>query len=283
MRWMRAGGGAAAVAALVAGLGACASSGGVPGADRAAPVLRDVALEEMVADRAPEAVMLESIPIEIFEVPPRTLRDVPVEVSEVAPGGLTDVPVVAQDAAASNRLARLFESELARLQEAQDAAPENIRLTFHIIQAGPTDEPVDPAIEEVVAELRQLFRFEGYRLLTNSVLNGSPRMHIPAEISQQVIADEGEEFDLDVQIRIPEDGPDGGPILATVRLRAPKLVVDPSTGLTMGSTRQTLISASVSLRDGQTVLLGSGRASPEDPVLILAMTTHFDPGMPPGM
>ena len=43
-------------------------------------------------------------------------------------------------------------------------------LTFHLIQAdGFTDE--DPEISDVVSELRKLFNFRGYRLLSTSVLN----------------------------------------------------------------------------------------------------------------
>ena len=60
----------------------------------------------------------------------------------------------------------------AHAQEGEATAPEihNVLLTFHLVQAdGFTDE--DPEISHVVSELRKLFNFEGYRLLSTSIFN----------------------------------------------------------------------------------------------------------------
>ena len=61
---------------------------------------------------------------------------------------------------------------VANAQEGEDARQDihNVLLTFHLIQAdGFTDE--DPEISDVVSELRKLFNFRGYRLLSTSVFN----------------------------------------------------------------------------------------------------------------
>ena len=60
---------------------------------------------------------------------------------------------------------------VANAQEGEKAADiHNVLLTFHLVQAdGFTDQ--DPEISDVVDELRKLFNFQGYRLLSTSVFN----------------------------------------------------------------------------------------------------------------
>ena len=59
---------------------------------------------------------------------------------------------------------------VANAQERRNQDIRNVQLVFDLVQAdGFTDE--DPGIADVVAELRMLFNFRGYRLLSTSVLN----------------------------------------------------------------------------------------------------------------
>ena len=63
-------------------------------------------------------------------------------------------------------------ASLAGAQEREDPAQDvwNVQFVFHLVQAdGFTDE--DPEISDVVKELRMAFNFQGYRLLSTSVLN----------------------------------------------------------------------------------------------------------------
>ena len=48
--------------------------------------------------------------------------------------------------------------------------------------------------------------------------------------------------------------------------------------LTIGTEEQLpLLEASVTMRDGQSVVLGSARRTPDEPVLILVVTPRIDP------
>jgi hypothetical protein len=59
--------------------------------------------------------------------------------------------------------------KIARVLEEFDQPAPGVLLRFQLIEANSFREE-DPAIADVVAELRQLFRFEGYRLIGESVV-----------------------------------------------------------------------------------------------------------------
>ena len=161
---------------------------------------------------------------------------------------------------------------LASAQESEeDAEPiQNVQLLFHLVEAdGFTGD--DPAISDVVGELRKLFNFHGYRLLSTSMLNvglaesfekeGSTWItRISGSASQRIVADDAE---TPLTIRADVSS------LSTTRVRA-------KVTLTVGMTGF-LLDASVTLRDGQRVVLGSARRSADTPVLILIVTPRIDP------
>ena len=151
-------------------------------------------------------------------------------------------------------------------QESEEAAEaiQNVQLVFHLVEAdGFADE--DSEISDVVAELRKLFSFRGYRLLSTSLLNVGLARSMSGVIgsgSQRIIADDSER-PLTIQAEVTARRSS-----ATVRARVT---------LTDVYSRWTLLEASVTIRDGQRVVLGSARRSAEEPVFILIVTPRIDP------
>ncbi len=175
----------------------------------------------------------------------------------------------------------LFLGPLAGVANAQEGegAPEdidNVLLTFHLIQAdGFTDE--DPEISDVVSELRKLFNFRGYRLLSTSVFNvGLARRNMNSAVATgdglQRIVPGDSETPLTIKAEISSRRSTGS-------VRAKVTLTDVTTRQfgTIGTARLPLLEASVTIRDGQRVVLGSARRSAEDPVLILIVTPRVDP------
>ena len=186
-------------------------------------------------------------------------------------------------------------ARVASAQEREDAVEtvQNVQLVFHLVEAdGFTDD--DPEISDVVSELRRLFNFQGYRLLSTSVLNVGLAWTSTATVggsgSQRIVADDSGTrlaIHADVSARrrtsnvvrakvtlteatagIPTyQGRAGGPEDGA---RAPAMVL-------VGGVPGPLLEASVTIRDGQRVVLGSARRSAEDPVLILIVTPSLDP------
>ena len=156
---------------------------------------------------------------------------------------------------------------VASAQEREDAAEtvQNVQLVFHLVEAdGFTDD--DPEISDVVSELRKLFNFQGYRLLSTSMLNvGLARISnvtVAGTGSQRIFADDSE-TPLTIQ--------------AEVSARRSARTVRAKVTLTDVFSRWSLLEASVTIRDGQRVVLGSARRSAEEPVLILIVTPRIDP------
>lgn len=157
---------------------------------------------------------------------------------------------------------------IASAQEREDAAEtvQNVQLVFHLVEAdGFTDD--DPEISDVVAELRKLFNFQGYRLLSTSVLNvglaRTSNFTVGGAGSQRIVADDSETplvLSADVSAR-----------RSTGNVRA-KVTLTEVMGL-----QGPLLQASVTIRDGQRVVLGSARRSAGEPVLILIVTPRMDP------
>jgi len=168
---------------------------------------------------------------------------------------------------------------VASAQERQGSTEDirNVLLTFHLVQADGFTEQ-DPEISDVVSQLRRLFSFEGYRLLATSVFNvgmmmNSSRSGVTGEGSQQIIAgDSGTPFTIRADVRAPSGT---GAVRARVALTD---VITRQLNPRVGSTeRAPLLEASVTIRDGQTVVLGSARRTAGEPVLILVVTARIDP------
>jgi len=81
-------------------------------------------------------------------------------------GDREDMPgtMSATDDAITVRETRDNLEKIARVLEEFDQPQPTVRLRFQLIEAD-SFEDEDPAIAEVVGELRELFRFEGYRLM----------------------------------------------------------------------------------------------------------------------
>ena len=154
---------------------------------------------------------------------------------------------------------------------------QNVLLTFHLVEAdGFTNQ--DPEISDVVSELRKLFSFEGYRLLATSVFNvgmmsDSHGTHVNGEGLQRIIAGDFETpFTIKAEISSPRST---GIVRAKVTLTD---VISRQLRPDYGDIeRFPLLEASVTIRDGQTVVLGSARRTADEPVLILVVTPRVDP------
>ena len=168
---------------------------------------------------------------------------------------------------------------VASAQESEGSGQDvsNVLLTFHLIEAdGFTD--VDPEISDVVTELRKLFNFGGYRLLSTSVFN----VGLMVESSGRSTTGAGS------QRIIPSDSTTPLTISAVVSsrrstgaVRARVTLTDettrPTEGILFASEERPLLEASVTMRDGQRVVLGSLRRTAEEPVLILVVTPRMVP------
>jgi len=174
---------------------------------------------------------------------------------------------------------------VANAQEREDAVEtvQNVQLVFHLVEAdGFTDD--DPEISDVVSELRRLFNFQGYRLLSTSVLNvglaRTSNVMVGGSGSQRIVADDAETrlaIHADVSAR-----------RLTRNVRAKVTLTEATSGnstfrepdereVFVLELLEPLLEASVTIRDGQRVVLGSARRSAEDPVLILIVTPSLDP------
>ena len=169
-------------------------------------------------------------------------------------------------------------------QEREDAAEtvQNVQLVFHLVEAdGFTDD--DPEISDVVSELRKLFNFRGYRLLSTSVLNvglaRTSNVMVGGSGSQRIVADDSE-TPLTIHAEVSARRSSGN-VRAKVTLTeggfgSPRYEGSEGGVVVMGLPGP-LLEASVTIRDGQRVVLGSARRSAEDPVLILIVTPRLDP------
>lgn len=110
-----------------------------------------------------------------------------------------------------------------------------VRLHFQVIEADGI-RTTDPRIAEVEAELRKLFRFTGYRLMTEAVVSGTAG----SSVSQMV----GEATDIAIGVDIIDIRSinDTGIVAMHVQLRSPA-------GTGLGS--------QINAREGQTVVLGN--------------------------
>ena len=153
--------------------------------------------------------------------------------------------------------------------QARQEGPENVRLVFQLIEAdGFTD--VDPAIGEVVDQLQRLFRFEGYRLATTSVLSSTIRGNA-TKVSQTLAVNENATVKLQAWL-FKSDNP------AVVRISVKLFDANRQTGINgHWVDGPTILDVSVNVRDGQTVVLGSARHESASAALILVMRAEFDP------
>lgn len=148
-------------------------------------------------------------------------------------------------------------AKIERVLEEFDKAPRSVTLHFQLIEANGARES-DPEIAEIEAELRKLFRFEGYRLMTEasiSTLEGSGINQALFDQAMNQSADFFPGYVLTGYIGTP-GGQGAGEILVQVQLDA--------------MSGHSLVAASVALGFGNTVVLGTTRL-PDGKGLILTV------------
>jgi len=148
------------------------------------------------------------------------------------------------------------------LRSAAEPALENVRLTIQLIQANGFEDP-DPAIGDVVEQLAELFRFEGYRLMAEATLvtelpvDGYPGTNLSQRIASRQFGDTPSDvFLLEVVVE-----PTREPGVPRFRLS----LYDEAGGHLLD-----VLSVAFTARDGQTVVVGSSKYDPSKPTLIVA-------------
>ena len=142
------------------------------------------------------------------------------------------------------------------LQEIDRSRP-TVRLNFQLIEADGAG-PVDPAIAEVEAELRKLFRYEGYRLLHEAVVGGTEGSRIEQVVGRHDDAEAG--YILIASIGTVRATRDSGAVQLDVGVRNPIL------GALM---------TTVNARAGQTLVVGNAQIIHGGGTLILTVRPEF--------
>jgi len=141
----------------------------------------------------------------------------------------------------------------------EEAVPQNVRITIQLIQANGYTDP-DPAIADIVGELEQLFRFEGYRLLSEAtMISELPTEDSDNYLSQRIAGRTPEssfEEVFGISLQLEPTGTAG-----IVRVRGQ--LVDAVTG-------EEILSVGFSARMNQTIVIGSSKYDPNKPTLIVA-------------
>ena len=139
--------------------------------------------------------------------------------------------------------------KIARVLAQYDRPRPFIRLTFHLIEA---DGPAiaDPAIRDVEATLRQLFRFRGYRLVGEGVVSATERGEVT-----QILAAEPEHYELFTSVQRLAGAADSATVELGVKLEGRG-----------GSFRTT-----VTIPVGKTAVLGNVQAQSKGRTLILTV------------
>jgi hypothetical protein len=147
---------------------------------------------------------------------------------------------------------------LQRIQEVlleYDRPKPLVRLTFQVIEANGSAE-VDPRIAEVEAALRDLFRFEGYRLIGEVMVHGT----------------EGNE--VFQEFYLPDLGPSA--IQAMIRdVRTDSAGGSVQLEMRFNSGSRNVFGTTVRVRAGQTAVLGRTPSSVDDRNIILAVNAEM--------
>jgi hypothetical protein len=148
---------------------------------------------------------------------------------------------------------RETESTLATIERVLgqfDRVPPTVTFRFQLIVA--TDaQNRDPALAKVDPLLRDLFRFGGYRLLSQTAINASA-----GENASQTVGDLPERFQLHLNIADAQVEGTTGTVRIRIELRRQN-----------GNNIETLLSTGLTIPLGQTVVLGSAvtELSPRQP------------------
>ena len=140
--------------------------------------------------------------------------------------------------------------KIARVLAEYDRPRPFVRLTFHLIEAdGATT--TDPAIRDVEATLRRLFRFQGYRLVAEGVVSATEKGEVT-----QALATTPNPYVLSASVQRLAGSADSPTVELNVRLDA----------MRGGNFRTT-----VTIPVGKTAVLGNVQALPHGRTLILTV------------
>ncbi len=140
--------------------------------------------------------------------------------------------------------------KIARVLQQYDTPLTSVQLQFQIIEANGAST-TDPAIANVESALRQLFRFEGYRLSAEAMMGGVEGSRI-----SQVLGSEAQ-FRLEAVIQTVRTMGDSGVVRLEVML---------------GSNRSgSVFETSANVRIGQTMVLGSTQPDSRTGTIILTV------------
>lgn len=140
--------------------------------------------------------------------------------------------------------------KIARVLEQYDTPPTSVQLKFQIIEANGAST-ADPAIANVESVLRQLFRFQGYRLSAEAMMGGVEGSRVT-----QILGSEAQ-YRIDAVIRSVRTVGDSGIVHVEVELGADRL--------------GTVFETSANVRVGQTMVLGSTQTDPRGETIILTV------------
>ena len=144
--------------------------------------------------------------------------------------------------------------KIARVLEQYDRPRPGVRLHFQVIEADGAAES-DPEIREIERQLRELFRFQGYKLIAQAIIGATENSRVTQEFGSRE-----EPYYIGVDIRSVRGTPDSG----TVRLE----VQFSTEG---GGSLETTVNA----RAGQTVVLGNAQLRRGGGTLILAVKAEL--------
>ncbi len=146
---------------------------------------------------------------------------------------------------------------IARVLQDFDQPLPGLWLRFQLIEADSFQNP-DPAIADVVEELRGLFRFEGYRLLGEALVSVAGGSQGTQDFRQRFLGTE-ESFSVQAGARV--EGP------GTVRLNPVRF---------WRGNSDMVLETSVNVTQGQTVVIGGGRASEGGRSFILTVSAETE-------
>ena len=147
--------------------------------------------------------------------------------------------------------------KIERVLALYDRPKPSVRLNFRIIRADGAAAK-EPAIADVEAALRNLFRFTGYSLLAEAVAGG-----MEGSQTMQSVSGTGGPYQLLARIHEVRGSTDSGTVALSVQLMLPGA--------------GTVIETTVNLRAGQTAILGNAQLAGPTGTLILTVKPELVP------
>lgn len=170
------------------------------------------------------------------------------------PDGLLAVQQTAEPRAVTVTGPAARVEQVAEVLQTYDRPQPNVTLRFQLIEADGFTES-DPAIADVTDALSSLFRFDGYRLAGETVVQARPFSHI-----SQRLATADQTYEIAGRI---------DRIIVSDERSAVDLTVE------LGAIDGSLIQTALTLPGGQTAVVGSARAQSQGRTLILVVRSEI--------